>query len=334
MSAHYGVALGLPWGALLALVAVVVAAPTLCIAIAVSWRTRAKSRPTRPARGGGGSSVARALRRIGPQPWPTPDGHRRRARAGRLGGLAAGAVAGLGLVGSGRPELAPLAIAGGYLAGVVVSELSGWAPRRGSLRQASLRERRPAQLVPRWAGWSAVAATAVVVVAPVTFAVAPQVAYRPWRPSPHASGVLLPGGVLSWPGPDVTVPLAVVASGAVVLGALALRRIAGAPSVAEVPDPDLDWWRRQAAARAVSGAVVAIATLCLSATLLSASAALAVPGAPGSPAHLASVAMVWSGAALGVASLVAWLVLDGPPSSASAAGDPTGPGPVAPVGER
>jgi hypothetical protein len=330
MSYHVGLPPQFPWMAVLFLATILIGIPTLGIVVAVAWRSRGsgprgggRSRgpgtgpvpgPRPPAPGGGPGAVGPGRRfGLGPRSvgraWMVPESYRRRARAARLTGAGIGAITGLELVLTLRVDLAPVACVAGYLLGVLVGELWGWAPSRGAIREASLRERRSLDFAPAWAVLLAGGAALPVLAAPLALALAPRLSYRSWQPAP---GITLPGGRLSWPGLGTTVPLAVVAAAALVLAGLSLRRLAQAPPLADAGDPAADAWWRRSAGRAALGAVVGIEALCLGATLILASAGLAIPGTPGSALYAASRWMIWAGLAVAAGGLLVWLRLDGP----------------------
>lgn len=310
MDHHAGLGPAFPWGAMLVLAAVVLGAPTLCITVAVAWRTRgSRGQPTEPTEPTDGAGAAR---RHADRAWPVPEGYRHRTRVGRLAGTAVGAVAGASLVVSSRAYLAPMACVGGYLLGVLAGVLWASAPPQGTLRQASLDRRRPLDFAPTWAALAAAGAALPVVAAPAIFAVAPRVSYGPWRPDRYAPSVVLPGGHLAWPGPSSTVSLAVVAVTALAVAALGSRRVADAPPLAGLGDPDADLWWRRSAGRAAVGAALGVVALCLASVLVLASSGLAVVGDPASAAYFASRVVVWAGIAVALGGLAGWLVLDGP----------------------
>lgn len=312
MNHHAGFGPVFPWGAILALAAIVVGVPTVCIAAAVAWRTRG------PKHRGGPASGGRRLRRVGlvrrgqQRRWPVPEGYRNRVRAGRLAGAAVGAAAGVALVVSFKVYLAPVACVGGYMLGVLSGELWASTPPQGSVREARLTFRRPSDFMPTWAAVAAVGGALPVVAAPAVFALAPRVSYGPWHPDRYAPSLVLAGGRLAWPAPGLTITLAALAAAGLLLAALSVKRVADAPALGDISDPDADRWWRRSAGRATSGAALGIVALCLGSLLIAASSGLAVPGDPTSTASLASRVMVWAGAAVIVGGLVAWLVLDGP----------------------
>jgi hypothetical protein len=204
----------------------------------------------------------------------------------------------------------------------VVGELWGWAPPRGSVREASLQERRARDFAPAWAALLAVGAAVPVLIAPAILALVPRISYGPWHPDPYERSLVLSGGQLSWPGAATTVPLAVVAIMALALAVLSLRRVAAAPPLAGAGNPDRDRWWRRSAGRALLGAVVGIEALCLAAVLIEAGDGMAVPSAQASGLHLGARVLDWSGLAIAVGGLLVWLVLDGPgrPAAGRAAG--------------
>jgi hypothetical protein len=313
MKYHTGLPPYFPWLAILFLAVIVTGIPTLCIVAAVLWRSRASRRPSSHDAGQGTrASRLGDDRRDGRRSWPVPASYRRRSRTARLTGAGFGALAGIALVLSFRVIMAPVACLGGYLLGVLVGELWGWAPPGGAVREAFLRERRARDFAPGWAALLAVAAAVPVLAAPAILAIVPRISYGPWRPDPYERNMVLPGGQLSWPSAAATVPLAVVAITALALAVLSLRRVAAAPPLAGAGHPDSDRWWRCSAGRALLGAVVGIEALCLAAVLIEAGDGMTVPSGQGPGLHLGVRVLDWSGLAIAVGGLLVWLVLDGP----------------------
>jgi hypothetical protein len=218
-------------------------------------------------------------------------------------------------------QLAPVAVAVGFLFGVLVGELGRAPAPRGPLRVAELRVRGAADYVPRWAVLVALIAAVLTVIAPVVFAVAPAVRYAPRRPG--GAPFRLPGGTLSWPAPAVSVPLAAVAVIALLTGGILLRRVALMPRAAD--RPHLTELVRRNVGRAVAAAVVSAELLVLAAMTIFASGGLAVPDS-GAPAYyLVSRVLVWAGVALAAAAIAIWCVVGwwrNPPAESSPAASP------------
>lgn len=269
-----------------------------------------------------GASVWWATRRAGPPAPGVPAELVRRARLGRLTGLAAGAVAGVLSIWSAQGQLAPALVAIGYLFGVLLGELLAVPAPSGTVRTAVVRTREAGRYLPHWAVWVAVAAGTVSVLAPLLFAVLPRVRYGPWSPDGADEGSTLPGGTLSWPAAATTVPLAAVAVLGVLVGNLLARRIALLPPVA--PDPVADERVRCRIARAGAGAVIGIELLTLAASVISASSGLAVPSAVGGADYLASRILVWTGFCLAGLGVLAWCVLGSRRHAGLPAGVPSG----------
>ena len=121
----------------------------------------------------------------------------RRARAARLGGLAAGLIVGVLAFWFGQAYLAPATVSLGYLFGLLAAELL-WVPRpTGPLRIAALATRHARRYVPRWSVPVLLSAGVLAVAVPIVLTVLPTVRYGPWRPDAlDAPEITLPGGVL------------------------------------------------------------------------------------------------------------------------------------------
>jgi hypothetical protein len=100
----------------------------------------------------------------------------------------------------------------------------------------------------------------------------------------------------------------VVAGGALIGGALLIRRVTGLPAATPEQSGLLESTRRNAA-RTITGTVVGIELVALGALTLFASSGLAVPDQVGGGAYLASRILVWTGLGLAVAGIVVWCVL-------------------------
>lgn len=215
-----------------------------------------------------------------------------RVGAGRIGGLLIGALAGVLAAFTGHALLSPPLVAIGYLAGVLLVELSSGPRPSGPLRTASLQARSARQYLPRWVIPAALAAGMIVLLAPAAFAVLPH-----------------PPQALPWPSPAVSVPLALIAAFALIAGGLLLARVAALPRQAGGAGSGSDDQARANSARAVAGAVLGIQLLCLGAVSIAASAGLASPWAGSGLGYVASRILVWLGLALVVAGLVTWAAL-------------------------
>jgi len=231
----------------------------------------------------------------------------RRVRRARLAGLGMGALVGVVAVWLAELWLAPVAVAAGYLSGVLNGELRG-APPTGVVRVASLQPRTASRYVPRWAVVVALAAAAMTMLAPAVLTAVPTASYGPWQPVPGDPRFTLPGATLAWPPPALWLPLAVVAGGALIVGALLIRRVTGLPTAGPDQSGSLESTRRNAA-RTITGTVVGVELLALGALTLFASSGLAVPAPVGGGAYLASRILVWTGLGLAVAGVVVWCVL-------------------------
>jgi hypothetical protein len=224
---------------------------------------------------------------------------KRKARAGQLAGIGIGALAGVLAVWLAQLWLAPIAVVAGYLFGALSGELRT-APPTGLVRVASLQPRTVSRYVPRWAMLVAFVAAAVTIVAPAVLTVVPAAKYGPWHPFPQ---ITLPGATLAWPSPELWAPLAVVAAGALVVGALLIRRVMG------LPQSGLPESTRRNAARTITGTVVGVELLALGALTLFTSSGLAVPGPVGGDAYVGSRILVWTGLGLAALGIVVWCVL-------------------------
>jgi hypothetical protein len=212
-----------------------------------------------------------------------------RVGAGRIGGLLIGALAGVIAAWTGHALLSPPLVGIGYLAGVLLIELSSGPRPSGPLRTASLQARSARQYLPRWVIPAALAAGLLVLLAPVAFAVLPRPAYA-----------------LPWPSPAVSVPLALIAAFALIVGGLLLARVAALPRPAGGAGSDDQ--ARANSARAVAGAVLGIQLLCLGAVSIAASAGFDFAASSG-VWYVASRILVWLGLALVAAGLVTWAAL-------------------------
>lgn len=233
----------------------------------------------------------------------------RQTRSTRLIGLGIGAAVGVVAVFIAQLWLAPIAVAAGYLLGVLRGELRDAPPRTGTVRVASLRPRTAAGYVPWWAALIAVVAAALTMFAPIVLiAAVPTPSYGPYHPFPDAPQFTLPGQKLSWPSPQEWVPLAVVAGGALVVGALLIQRALRLPAAID-DQPGLIESTRRNAARTITGTVVGVELVALGAQILFASGGVGVPDVVGGPAYTISRILVWSGVGLALAGIVIWSAL-------------------------
>src|SRR3984957_9508790 len=259
-----------------------------------------------------------------------PAGLVRRARAARLGGLAAGLILGVLAIQLGQVLLAPSSIAVGYLFGLLTAELL-WVPApTGPLRVAAIQTRHVRGYLPRWSVPVVLSAGVLALAAPIVFAVLPTLRYGPWHPDVRdAPQIILPGAVLQWPA-AACVPPAALTVLALVVGGIALRRVVLLPPVA-VGQPGLDEGARRNSARAVLAAVLAIELFALAAQAILASWGVEVPGPVGGPAALLSRILFWCGIGLAVAAVLVWCVLGwwkrlvAEPPAAPPAAAPAGP---------
>lgn len=261
----------------LELVAIYVGVPAVLLGVTVWWTAR------------------RARRDLSGQPA-------RRARYGRLTGLGIGALVGALTFWDGQGLLAPAVVVTGYLMGVLFGELLAAPTPSGPVRVASLRPRTGSAYLPRWPVRLALAAGLVTVVSPLLFVLLPRLRYGPWQPFVGQDAPRLPGGTLSWPSLETSVPLALGAVVVIVAGAVVVRRLAVLPPVS--PDQSTDEQARRNSVWSAVGAVLGVELLLLAATVISASEGLAVPGAGGGAAYQASRALVWSGLGLALTAVM------------------------------
>jgi hypothetical protein len=245
---------------------------------------------------------------VGALVWSTTRrGAAGRVRRARLIGLGLGALVGVVAVWLAQLWLAPVAVAAGYLSGVLNGELRGAPPRTGLVRVASLEPRTTSRYAPRWAVVIAVVAGAVTMFAPAVLSAVPTASYGPWHPFP-GDPFTLPGATLAWPSAALWVPLAVVAGVALIGGALLIRRVTGLPAATPDQSGLLESTRRNAA-RTIAGTVAGIELVALGALTLFASSGLAVPDQVGGGAYVASRILVWTGLGLAVAGIAVWCAL-------------------------
>ena len=237
-----------------------------------------------------------------------PAGLVRRARAARLAGLAAGLLLGILATRLGQEQLAPAAVAVGYLFGLLAAELL-WVPApTGPLRVAALQTRYVRPYIPRWSVPVLISAGVLAIAVPVVLAVLPTVRYGPFHPDAlDAPQIILRGGTLQWPA-AACVPPAALAVLALVVGGIALRRVVLLPPVA-VDQPGADEHARRNSARAVIAAVLAIELFVLAAQATLASNGVAVPEPAGGVPYLISRILVWCGFTLPIAGVLVWCVL-------------------------
>lgn len=232
----------------------------------------------------------------------------RQTKSSRIGGLRIGALVGVVAVLASQPWLGPIAVAGGYLLGVLRGELRDAPPKTGTVRVASLQPRTAAGYVPWWAAVIAVVAAVVTVVGPLVLLAVPTPSYGPWHPFPDTPSITLPGQKLSWPSPAEWVPLAVVAAAALVIGALLIRRAVRLPAATD-DQPGLVESARRNAARTITGTVAGVELLALGAQTLFASGGLGVPDVIDDTDYTISRVLVWSGLGLVLAGIVVWCAL-------------------------
>jgi hypothetical protein len=235
--------------------------------------------------------------------WTTRGRDARRARRARLIGLGVGALVGMLAALAALGFLAPIAVVAGYLVGVFQGELrdAPAGPMHVFLRQP--RTMRSYQ--PRWAALLAIGAAGLTLLTPAILLAIPTATYGPRHPDPTDPGFTLPGATLKWPSIRDWLPLAVVAAGALVAGALLIHRVLRLPAgPSGVPES-----RRRSTVRTIIGVVAGIELIALGAVVLFVSAGLGVPVEVGGVAYLVSRIMVWTGLGLAVTGIGVWLAL-------------------------
>src|SRR3984885_12382592 len=237
-----------------------------------------------------------------------PAGLVRRARAARLAGLAAGLLLGILATRLGQEQLAPAAVAVGYLFGLLAAELL-WVPApTGPLRVAALQTRYVRPYIPRWSVPVLLSAGVLAIAVPVVLAVLPTVRHGPFHPDAlDAPQIILRGGTLQWPA-AACVPPAALAVLALVVGGIALRRVVLLPPVA-VERPGVDDRARRNSARAVLATVLAIELFALAAQAILASWGVQVPGPANDLLNLLSRILFWCGISLAIAAVLVWCVM-------------------------
>lgn len=239
--------------------------------------------------------------------FDAPAGLVRRVRVARLGGLAAGLIAGVLAFWLGQWQLAPATVSLGYLFGLLAAELL-WVPQpSGPLRVAALATRHARRYLPRWSAPVLLSAGVLAIAVPVVLAVLPTVTYGPWRPDAlDAPQITLPGGALQWPAAACVAPAALAVI-ALAVGGLALRRVVLLPPVA-VGQPGLDEGARRNSASAVIAAVLATELFVLAAQASLASGGVETPDPAGGPYVIARI-LFWCGIGLAGAAVLLWCVL-------------------------
>lgn len=233
----------------------------------------------------------------------TPDGNAKQTRSSRLIGLGFGALAGAVVIWVAPPWLAPIAVAAGYLAGVLNGELKDRPAQTSPVRVASLQPRTALHYVPLWTVVVTIVAAILTISAPIVVAAVPPASYGPYHPFADAAWLTVPGHQDSWPSPELWIPLVVVAAGALVVGALLIRRMLRLPA-AGMAEP-----ARRNAARTIAGTVTGVELLALGTQLIFTSDGVATPDVIGGPDYTISRILIWSGLALIVAGIIVWCVL-------------------------
>ncbi|HJP76726.1 MAG TPA: hypothetical protein VJ914_20825 [Pseudonocardiaceae bacterium] len=233
----------------------------------------------------------------------TPDGNAKRTRRSRLAGLGLGALGGAITVWLAPMWLAPIVVAVGYLTGVRNGELEDRPAQTDAVRVASLQPRTARHYLPLWTVVVSIVAAVLTISAPIVVATVPPASYGPYHPFPDATWITLPGHQDAWPSPVSWIPLVVAAAGALVAGALLIRR------VLRLPAASLAESARRNAARTIAGTVVGVELLALGTQVLFTADGIAVPDVIGGLDYTISRWLIWSGLALVVAGIVVWCVL-------------------------
>lgn len=151
----------------------------------------------------------------------------------------------------------------------------------------------------------AIGAAALTVFAPVILAAVPTATYGSWHPAPDDPGFTLPGATLKWPPVLQWLPLAVVAAGALVAGALLIHRVLRLPA----GDSGVPESGRRNTVRTIAGVVAGVELVALGALLLFISDGVAVPAEVGGVAYLINRILIWTGLGLAVGGIIVWLTL-------------------------
>ena len=266
-------------------------------------------------------STRRSKRRQGGHDGPDgPDGPAGKAahhaRIGRLGGLVVGAFAGAVAFLAGFGLLAPILVAVGYLAGVLIAEMRPSRPT-GPVRVASLQARNAWQYLPPRVLPAIVATAALALLAPILFIAVPP-------PASMQNGSMI----------AVSLPIALTVVIALAGLVLLMARVAALPQPVS-QDQNGAGRDRANTARAIAGAVLGIELLALGAMAIVASTDVVSPFAHAGVAYLSSRVLAWSGLGLAVGGMLAWAMLSrwrpvspAPPEPVDHR--PAGPGPGGP----
>jgi hypothetical protein len=202
--------------------------------------------------------AGRSTRQPAVSPSPEQERVARTAGRWRLAGAGTGLVVAIvaayqGALGRGLLLAAPL-FGLCVLAGVIVGELRV-RPNEGAERRATLEVRRVRDYLPRALGVTVAAATVVlgVVLVLTTAAGSPDDLGRAGRDLFRRCSAMTAEGHGPWPGSFYALPLAVVVTCGVLIGAVAMIRIVRRP--AQSGDPAAEDALRRSAARSVTAAV-------------------------------------------------------------------------------
>jgi hypothetical protein len=282
----------------IAVILVLVGIPVLAAAVSLRRATSRRRRDDLLAVVGTGASPAAAA---------AVAGYLARIRRGRRLGMAGGVLATVPLFVTSRPLLVPLAVAAGYLLGVLGSELTVPVPPRGPVRTAQLLVRRARDYVSR-AQLAAAAVLAVLVVAAAALLTV--------RPYPEGLRIACGDGLIGpwyygWPSAGWRVAAGCVAVAGLASCALVLRRIALRPAVLAGPDATVDQLVRRGSARAAVAASCGLSALTLAALCWSVSA-LPRPCRADPGLVLLNDLANWAGLGFLVITLAGLMLLDGP----------------------
>src|SRR6185437_13215157 len=231
----------------------------------------------------------------------------RRARIGRIGGLIAGALMAVLTYIVTNVILAPAFVGVGYLLGILVFELRPSIQPAGPIRVASLQARNAWQYLSRRVLRTTIAVAFLTVVAPALFVLAP--------PNADSRGVLV----------RLSLPFAVMTAVALAAWVPLMAKVASLPQrVTDVGESGRAATTRANAARAVTGAVLGIGIISLSADI---SASSALINHPFGTLYLVGRILVWLGFGLSITGIVVWSILS---RWRSAPVEPADPAPVEP----
>jgi hypothetical protein len=233
----------------------------------------------------------------------------RRARIGRIGGLTAGAVIGIGTYFATGGILVPAFVAVGYLLGMLVFELRPSSQPTGPIRVASLQARSAWQYLPKWAIRTTIVVAALNLMGSAALAV--------WPPAGLSRGRLV----------ELYLPFALMAAVALAAWVPLIGKVARLPQpVSEVSESGRLASSRANAARAITGAVLGIELLSL-ASIITASPHFINQIGHGTAYAVFGPILAGLSIGLAIAGLVVWSILS---RWRSAPVEPADPAPAEP----